>query len=134
MNRYASWVYMLVIAIMLTTGFLALPNLYGESLAVQVTRSGGDDVPLDFDENIRRVLDEAGVPFDNMYYDQGKLTVTFDDAETQLRARGVIDDSLADLAASDYETALNFASNSPGWLRKLNMRPVHQGLDLRGGV
>ena len=134
MNRYPSWVYTVVIAIMLITGFLALPNLFGESLAVQISRTGGDDVPLDMDENIKTVLNDAGVPFNDIFMDQGDLTVTFAEPETQLRARDAINASLEALPFGDYQTALNFASNSPNWLRKLNMRPVHQGLDLRGGV
>ncbi len=134
MNRYASWVYMTVIAIMLIAGFLALPNLFGESLAVQISRQNADDVPLDMDTSIRKTLDDAGVSYKDVYWDQGKMIASFPDNETQLRAKRAIDESLESLAFNDYRTALNFASNSPGWLRKLNMRPVHLGLDLRGGV
>ena len=134
MNRYASWVYMTVLAIMLIAGFLALPNLFGESLAVQVSRESGTDVPTDMDSTIQKVLGDAGVSYKKVYFDQGDMTATFPDNETQLRAKRAIDEWLQTLPGSDYQTALNFASNSPGWLRKLNMRPVHLGLDLRGGV
>lgn len=134
MNRYASWVYMTVAAVLLIAGFLALPNLFGESLAVQVTRENGDDVPLDLDGALKGALDEAGISYSDVYWDAGTMVATFTNAEEQLRARDTVDDFLGALPASDYQTALNFASNSPSWLRALNMRPVHQGLDLRGGV
>ncbi|MFK7889027.1 MAG: protein translocase subunit SecD [Gammaproteobacteria bacterium] len=134
MNRYASWVYMTVIAVMLIAGFLALPNLFGESLAVQITREQGTEVPLDMDASIKKTLDDAGIAYRDVYWDQGKMLATFDDAETQLRGKGAISESLDALPFNDFQVALNFASNSPSWLRKLNMRPVHQGLDLRGGV
>ncbi len=134
MNRYASWVYMTVIAVMLIAGFLALPNLFGESLAVQISRDQGTEVPLDLGDTIKKTLDDAGVAYRDVYWDQGKMLATFDDAETQLRGKDAIGGFFDELAGSDYQVALNFASNSPAWLRKLNMRPVHQGLDLRGGV
>ncbi|MFK8015935.1 MAG: protein translocase subunit SecD [Gammaproteobacteria bacterium] len=134
MNRYASWVYMTVLAVMLIAGFLALPNIFGESLAVQVSRQSATDVPTDMDATVKKVLDDAGVAYKDVYFDQGKMTATLADNTTQLRAKRAVDEWLKTLPGSDYQTALNFASNSPNWLRKLNMRPVHLGLDLRGGV
>ncbi|MEM6639276.1 MAG: protein translocase subunit SecD [Pseudomonadota bacterium] len=134
MNRYATWVYTTVAAVLLLAGFFALPNLFGESLAVQVTRENGDDVPIDLDTAIKGALDDSGVTYSDVFWDEGTMVATFDNADTQLRARDIVDDFLGALPASDYQTALNFASNSPKWLRSLNMRPVHQGLDLRGGV
>ena len=134
MNRYASWVYMTVAAVLLIAGFLALPNLFGESLAVQVTRTSGDDVPLDLDAALKTAFDEADIAYTDVFWDAGAMVAKFDSADDQLRAKDVADDFLGALPASDYQTALNFASNSPKWLRSLNMRPVHQGLDLRGGV
>ncbi|MBB3101911.1 preprotein translocase subunit SecD [Azomonas macrocytogenes] len=52
------------------------------------------------------------------------------DQEKQLPAQDVVRRTLGD----DYVVALNLASSTPDWLRKLSASPMKLGLDLSGGV
>ena len=54
----------------------------------------------------------------------------FKDAETQLKGRDVIENTLGE----GYITALNLLADSPEWMAKINANPMFLGLDLRGGV
>jgi preprotein translocase subunit SecD len=59
-----------------------------------------------------------------------RLMVRFSDADTQLKAKDVLDNAID----SDYIIALNFAPTTPAWLAAFGAEPMNLGLDLRGGV
>ncbi len=129
MNHYPRWVYGLVLGIILLGAFIALPSLYGDSEAVQISLK---DQPVDagVQPRIEQALAGAGAAYDAMYDEDGKLVVRFDDADQQEAAIRVINQTLG----NDYIVAQTFAPRAPDWLRKLGMRPMSLGLDLRGGV
>ncbi len=48
MKPYSTWKYIVLLVVTLVGVLYALPNLYGEDPAVQVTRPAGDPLPADF--------------------------------------------------------------------------------------
>ncbi len=110
---------------------LALPNYYGESPALQLSRRDR----AAFDESaiaeIGALLNESSVPREEIYVDDdGRLWIRFAAIEAQLKARDLIQSR----HEGDYAIALTFASRAPDWLERLGIEPMSLGLDLRGGM
>ena len=139
MNRYPLWKY-IVIAVALAIGLLyALPNVFGEAPAVQVT-SGKATVKVDASmmNRIDDLLKKAGIAPTGMYFDNGQspsVRVRLADLDAQRRAKDLLQSGL-NPAADDqsYVVALNLVSDSPRWLTSIHALPMYLGLDLRGGV
>ena len=131
MNRYSSWKYILIF-IVVTVGILyALPNLYGSAPAVQISASSASVEISELTElQVNIALDDANIKPLSMELGEGRLTIKFTDAETQLRAQGVLQESLG----NTHVVALNLSPLTPDLLRELNAEPMFLGLDLRGGV
>lgn len=131
MNRYPLWKYLLII-ISLALGMLyTLPNFFGETPAVQISSARQSIVINEqVESRIAQVLQQAGIATDGMFVADGSLKVRFKDAETQLKARDVIEGTLGE----GYITALNLIADSPEWMAKIRANPMFLGLDLRGGV
>jgi len=79
---------------------------------------------------VAAALKAANIPTDGMFVVDNSLKVRFKDAETQLKGRDVIENTLGE----GYITALNLLADSPEWMAKINANPMFLGLDLRGGV
>jgi len=140
MNRYALWKYIVIAVALLLGAIYTLPNFYGESPAVQVS-SGKSTVKIDpaLITRVESVLKDAQVPHEGLFFDtlglNSTLRVRFKDADTQLKAKDIIQRAL-DPNPEDpaYVVALNLISNTPRWLVALRALPMYLGLDLRGGV
>ena len=136
MNRYPVWKY-IVIAMALVIGVLyALPNVFGEAPAVQVS-SGKATVKVDAGTRTRveEALKAAGLTPDLMTLDAGSIKARFDSTDTQLKAKDAIQKALnTDPTDPTYVVALNLVSRSPKWLTGIYANPMYLGLDLRGGV
>ncbi|MCG8325936.1 MAG: protein translocase subunit SecD [Thiotrichales bacterium] len=130
MNRYAAWKYILIIILVVIGGLYALPNIYGNEPALQVTSSRGAEAGALTELAVGAALDEAGIQPRSMQTQATGLLVRFANEEEQLRAQNAIKDTLG----QDYVVALNLAPATPDWLRKLGAEPMFLGLDLRGGV
>ena len=129
MSSYPRWKIILFIVVVLFAVMLALPNLFGESDALQLAKDRA--AVSDGDRTIvERTLKDKGVTPSGVFLDQGRLTLRFDSKQDQLKARDVITDGLK----GQYTTALTQASRVPEWMRNLGMNPLKLGLDLRGGV
>ena len=129
MNRYPTWKYLLIVLVVAAGALYALPNLYGQDPAVQVSARDGE-LPADVDQRVRSLLEGSGVDPVGMRRQEETLLVRFDEGSSQRRARSVLADALGD----DYLVALNLAPAAPAWLRSLGAQPLNLGLDLRGGV
>jgi preprotein translocase subunit SecD len=131
LNRYPLWVYLLVVAVLLTGAVLALPNLYGEDPAVQIS---ADQRGVEVDEALAaragEALQGAGLAPVATERTENRLLVRFGGTEEQLRAQEVLREALG----GAYVVALNLAPATPGWLEVLGVLPMYLGLDLRGGV
>jgi len=131
MNRYPLWKYLLILAVLLAGLIYTLPNLYGESPAVQVSplrASLKADAALL--ERVSNVLKSASLNPEMAALDGNSVKARFTDTDSQLKAKDILASQLGD----DYMVALNLLSRSPQWLTGLGALPMYLGLDLRGGV
>lgn len=129
MNQYPAWKYLLVGAVLVLAVLYALPNLYGEDPAIQVSASKQvDEVGLG--ERLNSVLAGSGLPYKAVEQTDVGWLVRFSDPEVQLTAKELLSQQLG----TDYTTALNLAPATPDWLRGIGGQPMYLGLDLRGGV
>jgi len=130
MNHYPVWKNLLVVAIVAIGVLVALPNLFGEDPAVQVSRDSGSDMEeLEFNQ-VSIALESAGIEFSSIYDEEGRALVRFDSVDAQLQAS----DHLRESLGKAYVVALTLAPRTPAWLRAMGLQPMSLGLDLRGGV
>ena len=136
MNRYPLWKY-LIIALALVVGVLyALPNLFGESPAVQVS-AARSSVKVD-ETTVTRVeqaLERQGLKATVIQFEGTSVKARFDGTDTQIKARDAIERTLnPDPANPGFVVALNLVPRTPAWLAGIGASPMYLGLDLRGGV
>jgi len=135
-NRFPAWKYALI-AVAIAAAFLyTLPNFFGELPAVQVS-SVKATVKVDaaLMSRVEGALKAGGVAYTGMLLDAGSVRARFTDADTQLKARDVVEKALnPDASNPTYVVALNLLSASPDWLTAIHALPMYLGLDLRGGV
>ncbi len=128
-NKFPLWKNITVVLIIMIGAFFALPNLYGEDPALQISGAHGlevDDAALDKVKNALEAKNISG----EYELENGQLLVRFKNTEEQLLGRDTVNQALDD----NYVTALNLAPATPAWMRSLGMHPLKLGLDLRGGV
>ena len=129
MNRYPLWKYIVIAVALLVGALYALPNLFPEVPAVQVS-SAKVKVDAALLGTIEETLKAANIPFRGATLDATGVKVRFADPDTQIRAK----DALAAKLGDAYIVALNMLSASPQWLAAIGAVPMYLGLDLRGGV
>ncbi len=108
-----------------------LPNFFGETPAVQIsTNRQSISINSETETRLLAALQQAGIPNDGTTLADNSLRIRFNNTETQIKARDIIEQNLGD----GYITALNLVPNSPAWMTKIRANPMFLGLDLRGGV
>ena len=130
LNRYPLWKYLMVLFAIITAALYALPNIYGEDPAIQVTGARGASVDMSTLDSVTEALDEKGLSHKSIALENGSILVRFNDTDTQISARDVINEALG----KDNIVALNLAPATPDWLEAIGAAPMKLGLDLRGGV
>ena len=140
MNRYPIWKYLTVLVAIVIGLLYTLPNLYGESPAVQIS-SAKSTVKLDAGmlDRAQDILKKAGLASTGATFEQngpvGTVRVRFANTDQQILARDTIEKTLNPNAADPtYTVALNLLPASPSWLSAIGAHPMYLGLDLRGGV
>lgn len=108
----------------------ALPNLYGEDHAVQISSGRNTTVTEQMIPTVEASLNEANIAFKAVELKDERVLVRLNDSDTQLVAR----EHLNDVYSDDYLVAMNLAPDTPDWLESLNAAPMKLGLDLRGGI
>ena len=130
MNHYSAWKNLLIVAVVAIGAVIALPNLFGEDPAIQVSRDSGAAMEeLEFSQ-LALALDDAGIAYTGIYDEEGRALVRFAAVESQLQAS----DEIRARIGKAYVVALTLAPRTPDWLRALGLQPMSLGLDLRGGV
>jgi preprotein translocase subunit SecD len=131
MNRYPLWKYV-IIAIALVVGLVyTIPNFFGEVPAVQVSPVRATlKVDSALLARVEDLLQTNKFVHEGAFLDQTGVKVRFEDPETQIRAKDVLQGALGE----DYVVALNLLSRNPQWLASIGALPMYLGLDLRGGV
>jgi preprotein translocase subunit SecD len=130
MNRYPAWKNVVVVIAALIGIIYALPNVFGEDPALQVSLETTQPLDESAVPRIEGALQQAEIGFTAAVLDQGRVTVRFTDVETQLQAV----DQLRESLGNGYVVALTLAPRTPQFMRALGLEPMSRGLDLRGGV
>src|SRR3569833_3255873 len=130
MNRYPLWKYLLIATVLLVGFLYALPNLYGEDPALQISSTRGAKVDASTEARIKVLLQEAGIASHGSERNPGSLLIRFGNTGGQLKAQDLVKRELGD----DYIVALNLAPTTPVWLRAIKTQTMYLGLNLRGGV
>ncbi|OED94623.1 protein-export membrane protein SecD [Vibrio breoganii ZF-29] len=120
----------MVVMAILVAALYALPNLYGEDPAIQVTGARGASVDMATMDTVTKALDKENLSHKSIALENGSILVRFSDTDTQISARDIISEALG----SDLIVALNLAPATPHWLETIGAAPMKLGLDLRGGV
>ncbi len=129
MNRFPLWKNLLVFGVVILSTIIALPNVFGDDEAVQVSRTDGMAVDAAALERVRMTLMEAGIPYLSAELEGNSALVRLETPQQQEMAR----DTLTQ-AFPDNVVALQLSPRTPGWLKALGLEPMLLGLDLRGGV
>ena len=78
MNRFPLWKNLLVFGVVILSTIIALPNVFGDDEAVQVSRTDGMAVDAAGLERVRMTLTEAGVPYLTAELDGNSALVRLD--------------------------------------------------------
>ena len=130
MNRYPSWLNILVVLVFITGFVFALPNVYSSLPSVQIANADGskmDNEQIDEAIDLIRALDINPV---TEYVEDGRAVILFSDPEDQL----ISGDRLRSRYMDSKSVAYTLTPNLPDWLRSIGIKPMSLGLDLRGGV
>ncbi|MGE4657932.1 MAG: protein translocase subunit SecD, partial [Gammaproteobacteria bacterium] len=129
MNRYPLWKNLLVLGVVVFGTIIALPNIFGDDPALQISREDGQAVPEFTLSAIKSTLEEENINYLTAEFEENAVVVRFDNVSVQLQASGVLREVL-----DFHVVALTLAPRTPAWLRAMGLKPMSLGLDLRGGV
>lgn len=129
LNKFPLWKNIMVFLVIAIGFFYALPNLYGEDPALQISGTHGTELDQKTVDSIKNTLEAKNIS-GNYEFENSQLLIRFKNTDEQLAAREIVSKSLSD----NYIVALNLAPATPEWMRNLGMHPLKLGLDLRGGV
>ncbi|GAB4393114.1 MAG: protein translocase subunit SecD [Gammaproteobacteria bacterium] len=135
MNKYPWWKYVLVMGILILGCIYALPNIYGDVPALQLS-ANNKLIPIDANlvTRVKQILEAQAIPYKQITLVDDKLVVRFANPTQQLHAKTALAKALNAQGTDDFTLALNLVPATPKWLAKLGARPMKLGLDLRGGV
>ena len=129
--RYPAWKYLLILVVLVVSTLYALPSLYPDEPAVQISgaKAGSviDDTVI---QKAEQLLKSNNIQSHNNSFTQNAVLLRLDSSEAQLKAKDILREGLGE----NYVVALNLAPTTPEWLQKIGARPMKLGLDLRGGV
>ncbi len=129
MHSYPAWKIWLVAIVLAIAFVLALPNVFGEAPALQLSRNDRAKVSEANRGDVVALLAGKGVTAESSYLEGDRLVLRFDGAADQAKARDVLQ-----AGSKDYLVALSTVPRTPGWMRAVGLKPMSLGLDLRGGV
>jgi preprotein translocase subunit SecD len=130
MYQIPTWRYWLVAIVVAVSLLLALPNFFGEELAIQLAREDRTAMDANAQQRVQGILDKEKIPTTSTYLEDGRLVLRFSNADDQIRAR----DAVNEATKGDYVIALTSVSRTPRFLSAIGLKPMSLGLDLRGGV
>lgn len=120
----------MVIAVVLIGALYALPNVYGEDPAIQISATRSGEINTNVLQRVESVLRSEDIEPRGVVMEDGQILVRLDSDDQQLAAQDAVSRELG----RDYIVALNLAPAQPEWLAALGGQPLKLGLDLRGGV
>jgi preprotein translocase subunit SecD len=91
MNRYPAWKYAIILIALVVSGLYALPNLFGEAPAVQVSVAKAS-LKLDLSAlaRVEEALKTAGIKTDGVSLEGSSIKARFANTDAQLKAKDAI--------------------------------------------
>jgi len=129
MNKIALWKTLLILFVMLIGFLYALPNIFGDDPALQITREDGTPVLTATIEQAEGILNQNEINFNTIDFQGNALIIRLSNTDDQQSASALLRESL-----NQHVVALTLASRAPRAIQNLGFRPMSLGLDLRGGV
>ncbi len=130
MNKYPLWRYILMVVLIVLGLVYALPNLYIEDPAVQVTPQMGKQFSSTEIPDMEAFLKQQDIDFLSIKKEKDSIWARFKDTTTQLKAQDFIKAKLGE----GFSVAVTLAPRTPKWLQAIGANPMKLGLDLRGGI
>ena len=129
--RYPAWKYLLILVVLVISTLYALPSLYPDEPAVQISGAkAGTQIDQSVVKKAEQILKTANIASHDNTFTNNAALLRVSSSEAQLKAKEVLRRDLGD----EYVVALNLAPTTPEWLQKIGAKPMKLGLDLRGGV
>jgi preprotein translocase subunit SecD len=130
-HRYPIWKILVLIGLVVIGLIYAVPNLYGEDPAIQVSpKSDNVDIPI-LKNTLISSLETNHIPYRGITVNTDSVEIRFPNTDTQILAQDAFKKSLN---TADYTIALNLAPTTPRWLQMIGANPMKLGLDLQGGI
>ena len=130
MYKFPAWLNTLVLVSVLAGCLCAWPYLYGSVEAVQIASNDGEPFTEDKLDEFVRTVENAGVTPEAAYLLDGRAVIRFVETADQEKAGT----RLREAYSREANVATTLTPRLPEWLRKLGLKPMSLGLDLRGGV
>lgn len=133
LNRYPLWKYLLIVAVLALGLIYAMPNLYPDDPAIQISGASSTlEIQQSDLDRIEQALAAANLPTKGTELGANGRSglVRLVNRADQLKAQDVVRDALG----RDYVVAQNLAPTTPEWLSNIGAGPMTLGLDLSGGV
>ena len=129
--RYPAWKYVLILVVLVVSTLYALPSLYPDEPAVQISGAkAGTQIDAGIVQKAEQILTTENIATHDNSFSNNAALLRVDSSEAQLKAKEALRRGLGD----EYVVALNLAPTTPEWLQKIGAKPMKLGLDLRGGV
>lgn len=129
--RYPAWKYLLILVVLVISTLYALPSLYPDEPAVQISGAkAGTQIDQSIVQKAEQILKSENIASHDNSFTNNAALLRVDSSEAQLKAKDALRRDLGD----NYVVALNLAPTTPEWLQKIGAKPMKLGLDLRGGV
>lgn len=129
--RYPAWKYVLILFVLVISVLYALPSLYPDEPAVQISGAkAGTQMDQSVLKRAEQLLASANITTHDNNFSNNTALLRVRTSEEQLKAQEVLRRDLGE----NYVVALNLAPTTPSWLQAIGAKPMKLGLDLRGGV
>lgn len=129
--RYPAWKYVLILVVLVVSTLYALPSLYPDEPAVQISGAkAGTQIDAGIVQKAEQILTTENIATHDNSFSNNAALLRVNSSEAQLKAKEALRRGLGD----EYVVALNLAPTTPEWLQKIGAKPMKLGLDLRGGV
>ena len=131
MNKYPTWRYFVIIAVLMLGILYALPNLYPAQPAIQVAYTDSSkSADQSLLNTIREEISNEDISISEINLKNNNIVAQFSSVEDQLVAKTIIQKALLDKVI----VALKLEPTTPDWLASIGGKPLKLGLDLSGGV
>ncbi len=130
MNRYPSWLNILVVFVFAIGILLASPNIYESLPSVQIANTDGSDINEEQIQEIENLLSDIRLKPSSKYIEDGRAVILFVDSQDQL----IAGERLRNRYSDQKSVAYTLTPDIPTWFRNFGIQPMSLGLDLRGGV